>query len=74
MESGMPPVSQWNFWKGSADDDPMNAERLLAHFDRLEAGRTVRIGIEGVARIGPHRELYRTGPEASFHPSDRRAS
>lgn len=52
----------------------MNAEHLLAHFDRLEAGRTVRIGIEGVARIGPHRELCRTGPEASFHPSDRRAS
>ena len=33
----------------------MNAEHLLAHFDRLEADRTVRIGIEGVARIGPHR-------------------
>ena len=39
-----------------------------------KADRTVRIGIEGVARIGPHRELCRTGPEASFHPSDRRAS
>lgn len=35
MESGMPPVSDRSFSKESADGGPMNAERLLAHFDRV---------------------------------------
>lgn len=48
--------------------------RSMSAFRTGSPGRTVRIGIKGVVRVGPHRELCRTGPEASFHPSDRRAS